>query len=115
MNRKDLYEQRKKIVYQIIQDDIYKPLKLKEFSCLLQVPPKERQELRQILDELIAEGKISITKKGKYTKLEKGLLRGVFESTSRGFGFVTVEGEEEDYFIPENAVLDAMYHDVVLM
>ncbi|MEE1312862.1 MAG: ribonuclease R [Lachnospiraceae bacterium] len=115
MNRKDLYEQRKKIVYQIIQDDIYKPLKLKEFSYLLQVPPKERQELRQILDELIAEGKISITKKGKYTKLEKGLLRGVFESTSRGFGFVTVEGEEEDYFIPENAVLDAMYHDVVLM
>lgn len=115
MNRKELYEQRKKIIYDIIQDDIYKPLKLKEFSYLLQVPPKDREEMKQIFDELIAEGKISITKKGKYTKLESGMLRGVFESNSRGFGFVTVEGEEEDYFIPENAVGEAMYHDVVLM
>ena len=102
-------------MYNIIQDDVYQPLKLKEFSYLLQVPPRDREQLKQILDELVAEGKISITKKGKYTKLEKGLVRGVFESNARGFGFVTVEGEEEDYFIPENAVGDAMYHDVVLM
>jgi ribonuclease R len=115
MKRKDLYETRKKIVYDIIQDDIYKPLKLKEFSYLLQVPPKERDELKQILDELIAEGKISITKKGKYTKLEQGLVRGMFESTARGFGFVVVEGEEEDYFIPEQDTKDAMHHDTVLM
>lgn len=115
MKKNELYEQRKKIVYNIIQDDVYQPLKLKEFSYLLQVPPRDREQLKQILDELVAEGKISITKKGKYTKLEKGLVRGVFESNARGFGFVTVEGEEEDYFIPENAVGDAMYHDVVLM
>ena len=115
MKKNELYEQRKKIVYNIIQDDVYQPLKLKEFSYLLQVPPRDREQLKQILDELVAEGKISITKKGKYTKLEKGLVRGIFESNARGFGFVTVEGEEEDYFIPENAVGDAMYHDVVLM
>lgn len=115
MKKNELYEQRKKIVYNIIQDDVYQPLKLKEFSYLLQVPPRDREQLKQILDELVAEGKISITKKGKYSKLEKGLVRGVFESNARGFGFVTVEGEEEDYFIPENAVGDAMYHDVVLM
>lgn len=115
MNKQELYEKRKKIVYDIIQDDIYKPLKLKEFSYLLQIPARERRELEQILNELIAEGKISVTKKGKYTKLEKGLLRGTFHATSRGFGFVTAEGEEEDYFIPEQDTRDAMNHDVVLM
>ena len=115
MNKQELYEKRKKIVYDIIQDDIYRPLKLKEFSYLLQIPARERRELEQILNELIAEGKISVTKKGKYTKLEKGLLRGTFHATSRGFGFVTAEGEEEDYFIPEQDTLDAMNHDVVLM
>lgn len=115
MNRKELYEQRKRIVYEIIQDDVYRPLKFKEFAYLLQVSPKEKKELQQIFNELVAEGKISVTKKGKYTKLEEGLVRGTFESTNRGFGFVTVEGEEEDYFISEGNVGDAMYKDVVLM
>ena len=32
MKKNELYEQRKKIVYNIIQDDVYQPLKLKEFS-----------------------------------------------------------------------------------
>lgn len=115
MKRTELYEKRKQIVYDIIQDDVYKPLKLKELSYLLQVPARDQEQLRQILDELIQEGKISVTKRGKYTKLEKGLLRGVFESTSRGFGFVNVEGEEEDYFVSEQDTLDAMHHDIVLM
>ena len=60
MNKQELYEKRKKIVYDIIQDDIYRPLKLKEFSYLLQIPARERRELEQILNELIAEGKIII-------------------------------------------------------
>lgn len=115
MSRQELYESRKKIVYDIIQDEIYKPLKLKEFSYLLQVPADERWELKKILDELIEEGKISVTKRGKYTKLEKGILRGIFDATGRGFGFVEVEGEEEDYFIAEQDTMDAMHHDTVLM
>lgn len=115
MKQTELYEKRKKIVYDIIEDDIYKPLKLKEFSYLLQVPAKEQDQLRQILNELVSEGKISVTKRGKYTKLEKGLYRGVFESTGRGFGFVKVESEEEDFYIAEQDTLDAMNQDTVLM
>ena len=116
MKRNDeMFEKRKKIIYDIIQDSIYKPLKLKEFGYLLQLDEKGREELREILNELVAEGKISVTPKGKYTKLKHGLIRGTFLTTGRGFGFVTVEGEDEDYYIAENDTAGAMYQDTVLM
>ncbi len=114
-NRKDMYEKRKKIVYDVIMDDAYKPLKLREFAYLFQVSGKEREELGQILNELVAEGKISVNNRGKYKKPEETMLTGTFESTQRGFGFVTVEGETEDYFIPGDQTADAMHMDTVLM
>lgn len=115
MNKEQRYQQRKEMVYHIIQDPIYKPLKLKEFCYLLQVPDKDKEELQQILRELVEEGKISVNKKGKYKKLGNDMVRGTFCASNRGFGFVRVEGEENDYFIPEEDTLDAMNQDIVLM
>ncbi len=52
------------------------------------------------------------TMKGK--KKEK-LLTGEFMSTRRGFGFVSIEGDEEgeDVFIPENSCGGAFHGDIV--
>ena len=41
------------------------------------------------------------------------VLTGVFEGNSRGFGFVRVEGENEDIFIPGNATAGAIHGDTV--
>ena len=40
-------------------------------------------------------------------------LTGVFTGHARGFGFVTVEGMEEDIYIGEEDVRGAMHQDVV--
>lgn len=114
-NIKELHEQRKKMVLDFIHDEQYKPMKLKEMAFFLQVEPEERSELKKILKELMEEGYIDCTAKGKYRKLDQKAVEGIFESTTRGFGFVRVEGMEGDIFIPSERINGALYHDRVLV
>lgn len=107
------FEKRKKLIYEFICDEFYVPMKFKELSMLLQVPKEERGELRQILDELEREGKVRVTQKGKYMKGEARTLRGIFQAHPRGFGFVMVEGEEQDIFISEDDIGGAFQGDEV--
>ena len=109
----DLYKQRKQTVYKLICDEYYVPMKIKELAIVLGVKKEDRPELEQILTELMAEGKVALSKRGKYTKSEEKQVVGVFTAHAKGFGFVTVEGEEEDIFIPESKVLDALHGDTV--
>lgn len=112
MDREQL-EIRKKMIYQFICDELYVPMKLKEMAILLSVPKTQRQELEEVLDALILEGKIEVSKKGKYFKSEGHFVTGSFIGHPRGFGFVSVEGEEEDIFIPADQVNGALHQDVV--
>ncbi len=107
------FKNRKRIVYELICDEMYVPMKIKELAIMLDVKKEERPELEQILTELMAEGKITLSKRGKYTKAEEKQIVGVFTAHPKGFGFVSVEGEEEDIFIPEAKTLDALHQDKV--
>jgi len=109
------YDERKKRILNIINDKHYKPLKQKELAFLLQVEPEDREEFRNILAELVKEGKVLLTKRGKYQSLSDVTKIGIFTGHQKGFGFVTVEGEEEDYFVPEHAVCGAMNNDKVMI
>ena len=111
MNEK--FIQRKQVIYELINDPAYSPMKAKEIAMLLQIPKENREELNDVLDALVREGKISVSTKGKYGKLENNAVTGTFESTQKGFGFVSVEGEEQDIYINEKDTLDAMYGDRV--
>ncbi|MBR1390395.1 MAG: ribonuclease R [Lachnospiraceae bacterium] len=107
-------EQKEKI-YHFICDELYVPMKAKEMAMILQVPKEQREQLRRILDELVAEGRIELTRKGKYVKSTGTFLTGVYTGNSRGFGFVTVEGEAEDIFISAEHTNGAMHMDTVLV
>ena len=87
---KELFETRKQIIMDIINDENYVPMKIKEIAILLQVPKSERADLEEVLMALVNEGKISLSKKGKYCKGDMNLITGVFQATQRGFGFVSV-------------------------
>ena len=52
------FDKRKKVVYDLICDDLYTPMKFKELAMLLRVAKEDRDELRQILEALEQEGKI---------------------------------------------------------
>ncbi len=106
---------RKQMVYEFIKDKDYKPLKSKEMALLFCVPKKERKEFHDILDELVAEGSVMIDAKGRYRLPKESVNTGVFMGTSRGFGFVRIEGQEDDIFIPEQQCGNAYDGDVVLV
>lgn len=106
--------ERKKKLLSVIEDEKYKPLKLKEFMYLFQVSVEDKAELVELLNELEHEGKVIVTAKGKYQSLGNGLKMGIFEGHVKGFGFISVEDETEDYFVPENAAGGALHKDKVL-
>lgn len=109
----EIFEKRKKMIYDFICDEFYVPMKIKEFAILLQVSKEERGELKKILDALEAEGKVRVSKKGKYVKGEAKSLIGTYQAHQRGFGFVTIEGEDEDIFISEDDINGAFHGDNV--
>lgn len=108
-----LLEQKKELVFEFIRSEEYKPLKFKEMVTVLQVPKNEKEDLREVLESLLAEGKISIDVKGKFSISDENIKVGTYIGNSRGFGFVEIEGEENDIFIPENASKGALHNDRV--
>lgn len=109
----DNYEYRKKMIYDFMCEDMYVPMKIKELCIVLGVTKQDRPVLERILLELQEEGKIELSKRGKYFKAESKNVTGVFTAHQRGFGFVTIEGETEDIFIPGDKVNGAMHMDTV--
>lgn len=109
----ELFEQRKKSMLALIQDPTYVPMKLKELAMLLGVPREQRDELKEVMDALVAEGKAGLSKRGKYGKPEAFALVGTFSGTARGFGFVTIEGQDQDIYIPADKTGDALHGDKV--
>ncbi|MDO4166789.1 MAG: ribonuclease R [Eubacteriales bacterium] len=106
-------EAKKSLVYDFITDREYMPMSVKEMAMVLQVPAAEKKDLRRVIEELASEGKLHITQKGKVQPMADHLLQGRFMATQRGFGFVRVEGEDEDYFIAAHRTLNAMDGDTV--
>ena len=99
---KKKFEDRKNMIEElIVRNELYVPMKTKELAILLQVSKEDRCELQAVLDDLVSEGSIGVSKKGKYGRPENTALIGIYEGTSRGFGFVSVEGREDDIFVKE--------------
>ncbi len=114
-NRQEIKDRRKELIIRLMDDDYYVPMKEKELAAFMQVNPEERGELKEILKELVSEGKLQITQRAKYVKSdgrEEGLT-GTFISNARGFGFVEIEGRDQDLYIPEGEVNGAFHKDIV--
>ena len=101
------------MVLALLKDKQYRPMRFREMAGLLQVPRSERGELSEILDLLIREDKVSVDIEGRYVPVASMVAVGVFQATDRGYGFVSVEGEDEDWFIPAAYTLGAMHGDKV--
>ena len=119
MNKKEL-KKRKKLLLELISAKEYRPMKAKEIASLLQLSKGQKKELQEVLDALIEEGKISVSKQGRYRKAKErkyqkknAVVTGTFTGHPRGYGFVSVEDEEKDIFIPVESVGNAFHLDQV--
>lgn len=113
MDMDETFERRKKVILDFISDDLYVPMKIKEISAVLQIPRDQRDELKEVLDALVEEGKIALSKRGKYSRGHAVRLKGTFQSNSRGFGFVIPEDGGEDVYISEENLSGAFHGDEV--
>ncbi len=137
-------DKRKKLILELFNSDLYVPMKRKELAIFMQVSDEMRPEFDSVIDELINEGSIVQTKRGKLvlkgqgnnseasespkepgaknthinTHIGKGVSGnityvGTYIGNPKGFGFVEVDGMQEDFFIPEGCSLNACHKDTV--
>ena len=109
----ELKEKRKTVIYDLMCDQTYTPMKEKELAMLLQVSREDKPVFRAMLKELLTEGKIEVSSRGKYRRAGSRALTGIFLAHPRGFGFVQIEGRQEDVFIPEKESHGAFHLDTV--
>lgn len=109
----ELMEKRKKMIFDFINRVDYEPIKFKDMANILSVPKKERDEFRKLLGELIREGKIIEGEDGRIKLTNGCILVGKFSGTPKGFGFVSIEDEEEDIFISALETANALNGDIV--
>lgn len=106
-------DDRVKMLQEFFGSSEYKPMRFRDIVAILQVPKGSKHELKEILDSLVNKGMIILDDKGRYRTLGDNIKTGNFSATQKGFGFVIIEGESEDIFIPENATKGAMHGDKV--
>ena len=109
----ELFERRKNLICELIEDEMYTPMKEKELAAFMQVSREEREAFREVLQALLSEGKIQVTRQGKYVKPDANQPVGTFISNAKGFGFVEIEGRQEDLYIPEDKTGGAFHLDKV--
>lgn len=108
-----ILDEKKKMIYEYITSEQYKPVKIKELAAFLQVPKRDRAEFHEVMDSLIASGKIMIDQKGLLKPTPEFLKVGIFLGTKNGYGFVRLEEETDDLYIGENNTNGAMDGDKV--
>ncbi len=131
---KDLREKRKKLILELFKDDLYTAMKRKELAIFMQVSDEDRAEFDSLIDEMLNEGLIVQTKRGKLVlpgngperKAEESALRalknsrypvftGKYIGARPEFGFVEVEGMAEDFFVPKDLSMSAFNGDTVMI
>ena len=107
------FNEKKKIILELLNDPIYVPMKAKELAAFLDVPKDKREELYKVLDLLYIDGSVMITNSLKYQKPASNYAVGRFRATKKSFGFVVREGEADDIYIPAGRCNAAMDGDLV--
>ncbi len=107
-------EQEQKII-EFMSDDDYVPMKAKEIAMLMRVPKNEYHEFLSTIGKLELEMKIQKNRKNRYRISEKTYYEGYFRKNARGYGFVRIEGQEDEIFIAKENSLNALNGDHVLI
>ena len=74
-NEQDLFDKRKKVIYDMMCDRIYTPMKEKELAILLQVAKEDRPALKETLFS-ISQGAVISSDRNIYCSSQRFWFRG---------------------------------------
>lgn len=105
---------KEKIIF-FIENERKKSFSMEEIAQGLGLQKSEDFKLLvQTIAQMEREQSVVFTKKGKVKlPLKPVLIEGTFRANERGFGFVTIDPEEDDIYIPKEATGYAMDGDTV--
>lgn len=109
--------ERKEKILKYIKSKEYLPLKIDEMAAVLCVPEEDFDEFSKILDELVKEGRVKLTKKKRYQPTDDDIISGTLLCNAYGFyAFFKPDDEnEEEVFISGEKLNGAMHTDKVLV
>ena len=106
----------REVLISFMKDQAYKPMSFKELSKIFGINKRESKDFQKILYDMEKDGLIIKNRAELYGIPERmGILKGVFQANAKGFGFVIVEEDRPDIFIPASNVNSAMNNDIVLV
>ena len=108
--------EQKEGILNLLKDNDYQPMKIKQLALALNVGKEERPVLDKILEELIRKGKVIRTNRGRYATPDAyNLIPGIFQGHPKGFGFLIPDDpSEQDIFISADGVKGAMHRDHIM-
>ena len=65
MDETDILKERKERILAYMESEGYVPIKRRDMRAMLSVPQEDREKFESLINELIAEGRVFETKKGK--------------------------------------------------
>lgn len=92
------------------------PMSKEEIMSALHITNEEQQEgMRRRLRAMENDGQLVFTKRKRYALPEKlDLLKGTVIGHRDGYGFLSIDGQKDDWFIPNNQMQRVMHGDFVL-
>ncbi len=109
-------EDKEKLILDFMSEESYVPMKAKEIASILCVPKTEYRGFSEVLKKLEEEYKIQKNRKSKYSLIDSNrYITGVFRANEKGFGFVKIQGREEEIYISKNHTKNALNGDTVLI
>src|SRR5690606_2995317 len=104
-----------KQIIEILFKNPNKPQNYKQIAASLDLNNRiDKEILIKDLQALLADKKIKESDRGKLTiNAERDYLIGTIDITQNGSAYVTVEGYDQDIFIPKNKKKNALQGDVV--
>lgn len=106
-------------VLSFIQSEEYEPIKIHGIEEKFGLDNKEEKKLEKTIEQLIKQGYVVKDQRNKNRIVraeEKGIFRGVYSASEDKYGFVVIDGDDENkIFIEGNNKNNAIHNDLVVV
>ena len=102
----------KEKLIELFEDSSFAPYTFEEIH---QISNIEKEQLKQLLEQLKEENIVYESKKHRFGLLKQfGLYIGTIDVKEKGFGFITSESFDHDFFVPRLDINGALNKDKVI-